>query len=354
MCASKPGRMVMRARGMSLLELMVGIVVSLLVGLAATTGAAMFNASSRQGSAVGASSINLDTAVSALRNEATSAGLGFFGGTRYLCDKMNLAKGGTVLMNGVSFSPLWLTQNSGNDSMDVMYGSDVLAGADVRVAAVPSAASAALASLLPVSVGQTIVLVPEDSSQPCTVRQVQAHVASTASALQTIGIADATGMQFNAGTFTTGTTLTTRSRITLLGELRWTRFRLDGTNLVLERPMDGTSAVLAHNVVALKVQYGLADAGSQSISTWVRPVGSALPVATSELERLRAVRIGVMVRAPQREKPDAGGTCTATPTMPQLFGETVTSDVSDFACYRYRTAITTVPLRNILLGLSAT
>ena len=60
--------------------------------------------------------------------------------------------------------------------------------------------------------------------------------------------------------------LTTIDRTTLLGRLRWNRYRLDGTNLLLERPLEDASAILARNVVAFRAQYGAAGVAAGSTS----------------------------------------------------------------------------------------
>jgi len=60
--------------------------------------------------------------------------------------------------------------------------------------------------------------------------------------------------------------------------------------------------------------------------------------------------VGVITRSPQREKTNANGQCEATPTKPQLFGEDITPSGDDWQCYRYRSAVVVIPLRNIVLG----
>ena len=60
-------------RGLSIIELMVGIVVALLVGLAATGSAVMFTASQRQGIGAGGVAVNATTVMSAIKNDVASA-----------------------------------------------------------------------------------------------------------------------------------------------------------------------------------------------------------------------------------------------------------------------------------------
>ena len=69
-------------------------------------------------------------------------------------------------------------------------------------------------------------------------------------------------------------------------------------------------------------------------------------------EEARALRIGLVTRSPQPEKPNAAGECEATTALPELFGETIAPDVDDWSCFRYRTVIAAVPLRNLVMGMT--
>ena len=59
-----------RQRGLSIVELMVGLVVAMLVSIAAAGSAMMFTASQRQGIGVGGSGIGAATALAALMSGA--------------------------------------------------------------------------------------------------------------------------------------------------------------------------------------------------------------------------------------------------------------------------------------------
>jgi type IV pilus assembly protein PilW len=157
--------------------------------------------------------------------------------------------------------------------------------------------------------------------------------------------------RFNQASFTTNATYPDRGRVTLLGDLRWSRFHLVGTNLTLERPITGDSVVLARNVIGFRAEYGLADAGSTALAAWQPASGTFATLPPTSLPRVRALHIGLVTRGTQREKPDTSGNCSATTAMPTLFGNSVTADVTDWQCYRYRTSIVVVPLRNLVLGM---
>jgi len=338
-------------RGLSLLELMVGIVIALLVSLTATSGAMLFTATQRQGIGTGGSIVSAGTALAALRDDVAAAGLGFFGDSQFLCRRLNLSMNTSVLLDGVDFTPVSITTEAAGDRIDVVYATDVSSGANVLLSAAANSASAPLRSLLPVSVGQAVLLAPATPGDPCVVRSVTANTAAGVDTPQVVEYANQTTAKFNRAAFTTNVTYPDRGRVTLMGDLRWSRYRRVGTDLQLERPLGGAAVVLARNVMAFRAEYGLADAGTTALASWQPATGGFATLAPANLPRVRALRIGLVTRSTQREKPNAAGNCEATDTMPTLFGTAVTADVTDWQCYRYRTATIVVPLRNLVLGM---
>jgi type IV pilus assembly protein PilW len=344
-------------RGFSLIELMVGLVVSLIVGLAATTSAVVFTASQRQSLGVGGMSVNITTALAALKNEASTAGLGFFGDSRFLCSKLNLGIGTVAHWDGTTFAPVRITRTAGQDRVDILQASRVESGATVMLAVSSTGANAYLKSLLPTAVGDAVLMSPKTSGDPCLLRTVTAVTPSTEDTRQILTFAG--GGTHNDATFTTNPSYSDDGGgVTQLGQLRWQRYRLDGTNLVLEQPLTGTSAIVARNVVGFRVQYGVSsgtDLTSKTLKDWVDATGTFASLDDTNIGRVRAVRVGVVTRSTVREKANAGGTCEATDaaSLPKLFGTAVTSDVSDWQCFRYRSAVVVIPLRNLVIGIKA-
>lgn len=339
-------------RGLSIIELMVGIVVALLVGLAATGSAVMFTASQRQGIGAGGVAVNATTVMSAIKNDVASAGLGFFGDSKYLCNSLNLSVAAATVSDGAAFSPIQVTRGASADQLDVVYASRVESGANVLLKSASTGASAELMSYLPAAIGDAVLLAPPAPGTPCTVRTVTDNTASTTEAAQVLTFAN-TG-RHNAQAFTTAPAYAERARVTLLGDLRWNRYRVVNGNLVLERPLDGTSAVLVRNVIAFRMEYGTAAAaaGSTTLESWDDPTNTFATISSANIARVRALRVGLVVRSPQKEKPDASGNCSATETKPTLFDNAAENlDNTDWKCWRYRTASVVVPMRNLVMGL---
>ena len=183
----------------------------------------------------------------------------------------------------------------------------------------------------------------------------RATAAATDEVPQTLTF-DNTG-EHNAATFTSTASFVEKDRVALLGGLQWSRYSVSGGNLTLARPLLGDSAVLVRNVMAFRAQYGVSSSASSStLMGWQDAVDDTSgatgvnwsSVAGANVERVRALRIGLVTRSPQREKEDKDGNCVASESKPALFGETVEPDVTDWACYRYRSAVVVVPLRNLV------
>jgi len=341
-----------RQRGISIIELMVGIVVAMLVSLAAAGSAMVFTASQRQGIGAGGVGVGGGTALAAIKNDVALGGLGFFGDSAYLCNQLDLSVGAGVVVDGTTFVPIQITDEGNDDRIDVLYADRIESGANVLLRSDSDGTSAELQSLLPdAQVGRAVLLTPALAGGTCLVRSITANTASTSTTPQilTFGAAGT----HNQAAFTVAPAFVAGDRAALLGALSWNRYRRINNTLVLERPMAGTSAVLARNVVALRMQYGLAAAAANSttLETWQDATGAFATLDAAELARVRAVRISMVTRSPQRQKPDAAGNCDASLAKPQLFGTDIVPDVADWSCYRFKTTTVVVPMRNLVLGL---
>ena len=340
-----------KQHGLSLIELMVAIAVSLLVGLAATGSAMTFNAAQRQGIAAGGATINLVTTLAALKEDVAQAGLGFFGDTDFLCHRLNLSFGERNLSQD-PFSPLQVSRDlSGNDQIDVVYATEVAGGANVMLRTDAGPESAELRSYLPVAEGQAVLFspVPWATDAACTVRSVTEVSRSTTG--QTLRSARS-GIH-NGVAFASPATYTADARVAVLRSLEWDRYRLAGTNLLLERRSSDASATVLRNVMAFRAEYGVADAGESTVAAWQPPTAPWNALTPENIKRVRTLRIGIVVRSPQPEKRDGAGRCIASESMPVLWGSTVSVPGTDWACYRYRVSTVVVPLRNFALGLRA-
>jgi type IV pilus assembly protein PilW len=355
-------------RGVSIIELMVGMVIALLVGLVAASTAMVFTASQRQGVSAAGAATSSNSTMASIKEEVAQAGLGFFGDAAYLCPVLNFSVGATNF-SSAAFSPLQITRAGNFDQLDFLYADQVAGGASVMARTINGISSVELASFLPVNavtLGQAILLSPDGPNLgvlPCTVRSVTAVAPFADPVGQTLSFAGAgTGSRHNEVNFGAAPAYVAKTRVTLLGNLDWRRYRVLNGNLVADRPLvaGDTPSVLVRNVVAFQVEYGVvADvAGSTGFAGWQAPAGAGwAPLSAANVARLRAVRIGLLTRSAQPEKPnETSGVCEATTASPLLFEDrdpiTVpNAGTIDWKCFRYRTASTVVPLRNWAMGL---
>ncbi|MDM0115273.1 PilW family protein [Variovorax sp. J22R133] len=152
-------------------------------------------------------------------------------------------------------------------------------------------------------------------------------------------------------------TFNTNPRIFDAGALTQRTYAVVNGSLVSQDYFTTTDTLqVSNNVVSLKAQYGISDAGSQIVNNWVRATNGAagnwaLPTA-NDLRRIKAIHVAVVVRSPLKERPTAGTTtCATTAVAPTSWPGGPVIDLSndpDWKCYRYRTFETVVPLRNVL------
>ncbi|MET0382415.1 MAG: PilW family protein [Burkholderiaceae bacterium] len=347
-CESMPSRRPAQ-RGMSLIELMVGILVASVISLAAVVSAQLFMGRQRQSIDVGSAGGNAMTGMAAIEYEAAHAGIGFFAGGAPLCQAMNLSVGATAFKTNAFLSPLNITVAGNATTLDIAYASALEAAAPspLSAATASDATSVSTSSYLPVSVGQQVMLVPAaGSALPCTVRTATSVVPATDTAPEGLGT-DGSGAnnQFAFAPVAYDTT----GFVTKLGALQWSRFRLSGTDLLMERPLSGQQAAMTHNVVAFRAQYGIGDGTSNTLAGWQDAAGAYASLDIAHMPLVRALRVGLVVRSDMPQK-KVGGQCNATTAAPTLFGAAVALTDPDWRCYRYRLSTVTVPLRNFIMG----
>lgn len=342
-------------RGMSVVESLVGIAVGLLVALAAAGTVQVFTASQRQGMAVGGSAMNAATALSMIKHDIGSAGLGFFGDGSPLCPLLNLSVGPVAVYNSSTFSPVNVSRVgvSPYDKLELAFGTQVLAGATVYTEGSSDGTNAYLQTYLPASSPDVVLLAASAAVPVCTVRTVTQVVPSTATTPQQLVFGNAGSYNNTSVTFATPPSTEDGGQVSLLGNLAINAYAVDATTrtLTLSR-LNGTTTTLANDVIAFRVQYGVSAApGDPTLSSWVNGADFGKPTIAN-LSRIRAVRIGLVTRSAQREKAGPDGSCNASGNLPKLFDETMSDpdNPSEWRCYRYRVSSAVVPMRNIAMG----
>ena len=363
MCADR--QPTARQLGFSMIELMVSLVIALLVGIAATGAAIFFDALQRQGVGTSVATVGASNALAAIKEDASQAGLGFLGAPAYTCTQLNYSIENAIVSSS-TFSPLLVTRDAqGFDQLDVAYGTAVVGGTTAALGGLSDAATAELSTYLPVSVQtppQTVLISPARNSTntTCTVRSVTGVTTNAGANPQTLAFGSSGPS--NKVAFASPATYVAKDHVTLLGSLVWHRYRVSGSDLVVDLlDAQRSSVVVVRNIVAFRVQYGIAAAQASpgaprntTIIDWADATGSWTALTPATIGQVRALRIGIVTRSANPEKADAAGLCSASSSFPTPFGGAVALSSSDpKACFRYRLDTAVVPLRNVNLGLGA-
>jgi len=141
-------------------------------------------------------------------------------------------------------------------------------------------------------------------------------------------------------------------------------YRITNRQLELQEP-DANGVLqtfqVAPDILSLQAQYGITDtcAGTpcpQKITDWVEASGAwAAPLSNANSKRIKALRVSVVARSAEYEKPGSDGTCkTTTEEAVAAWSSWAKFDITtfpaDWQCYRYKVFETVVPLRNVIWG----
>jgi type IV pilus assembly protein PilW len=134
-------------------------------------------------------------------------------------------------------------------------------------------------------------------------------------------------------------------------------YSVNAANRELQRSDNSQSPVVANElvmpeVVDLQAEYGVAPPKNQVIDTWVSAADKDwISPTPADWKRIKAVRVALVTRASQYERPAAGASCSATTSLASSWGAINTEKYpSDWGCYRYRVFETVIPLRNVIWG----
>lgn len=114
----------------------------------------------------------------------------------------------------------------------------------------------------------------------------------------------------------------------------------------------GSNGAIAPEIFDMQVQYGVAlTAGSKAVTNWVDATGTWKEPSKDDWKKIKAVRIALVARSAQYERPEQGQPCATTAstanwsTWAQF---NAANYPADWKCYRYKTFETVVPLRNVI------
>lgn len=312
---------------------------------------------------------------------------------------------GAGTVSSVRLAPVVISNGVGglSDSLTITYGTSVIAAPYTLDSAgyLPGGISINLTpNAMGIAKNDLLALVEEDPAlsinngnyrtpKPCSLLQV-----TSAPVVGAIPVAD--GTRYNKTGGTGVTPFTGEARLYDLGQLNLVTYRISGNNLVADVSKfgvipDGTAngasvqnrtdfSPLASSIVNMQVQYGVdtGNAGTGYLATCKTvtagsPLGANDPDAVIDawvdatgqwenngvstpslfnLQRIRAVRIGLVARSGVKASGTASDPCnTGAVTIHWPSGPDMTPNLSgdaDWQCYRYKVFQTTIPVRNTL------
>lgn len=332
-------------RGFSLVGTLTGLLVGLLVAASALGTAAFMEAQKR--AAMGGNSALTNGSFGIFRIESASklAGLGLLAQKSFACPSLNLSYQGVVLLDGAPLYPLLVADGGAlSDSLTVAYFDSLTSAAPAHLLMpMANALDSIKVSHAPeAQVGQLLLV--QSNALPCTVFGISA-VASSGFGQD---IAHARG-DYNGGAFATAVAYAENSRAAISSGLTWSTFRINRSTLEEVNNITGAILVVATDIVAMKARYGVTDGVSTPISGWVAATGAYAAPTLPDMQKVRAIRIGLLARSP-----DKNTACVASDGAPPLWPAGPTFDVTatvDWKCFKYRTLSMVIPLVNVALGM---
>ena len=353
------GSQMRNSRGMSLVEVLISMVISLVVTLAAYQSFAASEGYRRAATAGGDATFSGSMSMYALQRDLRMAGYGINTTTVIGCRVLVYDEGVSPAREfQFNLSPVVITQGAAGapDTLEITYSSTDSVPIPVRLTqAMPNATTQYfIENGFGIVAGQLLVLA--EPGRDCTLSQ-----ATNTPSLMPAGQQDR--LRHEDGTYTGpfGTPVSSRynkpgglgPNYTLAGVVysigqapTVNRYYIENENLVVDPVLLGNVAQpVAAGIVQLQAQYGRDNNADGVIDVWTE----VAPASSAQWAGLIAVRLGLVSRSAVADRPDADGNCATTTVMPTWAGGNFDlSARADWRCFRYRVFESTISLRNMI------
>lgn len=374
-CLRNSARCGSLARGMSLIEMMVGMALGILVTLVITEVWGVFESQKQRtvsGSSAQASGL---LALTELEQDIRSAGAGLSDSAAFDCTSTYsyFETGGTAVSPIPAYSgsmamvPVQITDGgSSSDTLTVKRSGDLLGALPATLTqTMPSSSSELnLSSVSGFADGDVVVAV-DSSTGHCTVMLVT-QVQSAALKLQhNPGSTTTYNPTVSFQTANSWPAYSSGTKIFKVGQLISHVYTVNASNQLIltdfSTPAASSTAILAPDIVKLKAQYGIANVGSQDVTQWVsaRAATGWDTLDAAKVKRIKAIRLVIVARSSKLEGTNVSGTCTNNAGVnngPCAWSDSAAdpaplinlSSTADWQKYRYRVYQTIIPVRNVI------
>jgi type IV pilus assembly protein PilW len=364
-----------RQHGMSLVEVLVAVAIGL-IGILIITQAYLTGESfNRSTLGEGGAQTNGTIALFSIERDLRQAGYGIAdsrafgcGNIKYYVDPDYSLNAGGTLPN-VSLAPVSITTTAGQpDQITVMYASAATRLSPTAVTMPAAAGQFKVNGTYGFFVGDVVLAVNLAGAPNCSLRKITAVSPGTAQLTYNPGSSG----EYNPPPAGNGLlpTYVKDDLLFDLGQLRRRNFAIVNNNLRATDSLlsDGTTSTLdvVDGIVDMRAQYGKDNGinnGTITNTAYVANDGiidgydTTAPVTAADWAQVLAVRVGVLARIGNFEKPSvSGGNCDATTVLPTWSGSAaspfnavdIATVTSEARCFRYRVFETVVPLRNMI------
>jgi type IV pilus assembly protein PilW len=349
-----------RSTGMTLIEVLIAMTISLVVTLAVYQSFAASEGYRRSATAGGDATFNGSLAMYALQRDLRMSGFGMNSVSVLGCRVLGY-DAGTDPVRDFEFrlAPVMITQGAGTapDAIDVTFSSTEAVPAPIRLTQATPDNRADLRIDNGFGIQSGHLLIVGEPGSDCTLQQ-----ATNTPTLEVAGQQDllkrSSGMYRTPfGTWASarynrpgglGPTYTLAGIVFPIGATPGVnRYYVQGGNLLMDQVLVGGMGLpVAASIVQLQAQYGKDADNDGAIDTWDEITPNSAPGWTSVV----AIRLALVARSPLPERPDPNtGECTTTTAAPAwTAGEIDLSADPNWRCFRYRVFESAIGLRNMI------
>lgn len=364
-------------RGLSLIETMVGLTLGLLVTLIITQVWGVFESQKQRtisGSSAQASGL---LALTELEQDIRSAGAGITEAAAFTCTSIySYYDDGTTVTSPIpaytgtlGMAPVKIIDGgAASDTITVKRSSDLLGGLPTTLTKTMPSSSSELNINTTSGIAEGDVILAVSASGKCAVMLVT-QVQNAALKLQhNPGGTTTYNPPVNFQNSNNWPAFTEGDKIMKVGQLVTHTFTTNAQNELtltdLSTPGVAPVSVLASDIVRLKAQYGIADAGSQDVNKWVNATAGGgwdeASLTIAKIKRIKAIRLVIVARSSKLEGTNVTAPCTnvsgGVNNGPCAWVDTAADpapliDLSadaNWRRYRYRTYQTIIPIRNVI------